>query len=79
MNSFSQMAQTLSKARMITEKTISQQDYEQWRREFTFEGLTGIRYGQAFCNRFGITDYILYYNINVEEAEQRILTWYVRA
>ena len=79
MNSFSQMTQDLLGARVVTEKTISQQDYERWRREFSFQGLTGIRYGQAFCNRFGITDYILYYNTNVNEAEQRIQSWYVRA
>ena len=79
MNSFSQMTQDLLGARVTTEKTISQRAYKRWRREFSFEGLTGVRYGQAFCNRFGITDYILYYNTNVEEAEQRIQSWYVRA
>ena len=79
MNSFSQMTQDLLGPRVITEKTISRRAYEKWRREFTFEGLTGVRYGQAFCNRFGITDYLLYYNTNIEETEQRILAWYVRA
>ena len=79
MNSFIQMTQDLLGTKIDTKKTVSPGAFEQWRREFIFEGLAGIRYGQAFCNRFGITDYILYYNTNVNEAEQRIQSWYVRA
>ena len=45
-----------------THKTINQDDYEQWRRDFIWEALHGIRYGQSFCNHFGITDNHLYYN-----------------
>ena len=41
--------------------TITSDDYEQWRRDFIWEALHGIRYGQSFCNRFGITDNHLYY------------------
>ena len=44
-----------------TNKTIDQDDYEQWRRDFIWEALHGQRYGQSFCNRFGITDNHLYY------------------
>ena len=35
--------------------------FEQWRQNFTFEGLRGQRYGQSFCNHFGISDNLLYY------------------
>ena len=42
-------------------KTIDQDNYEQWRRDFIWEALHGQRYGQSFCNRFGITDNHLYY------------------
>jgi hypothetical protein len=41
---------------------ISTEDYEQWRRDYIWEALHGIRYGQSFCNHFGITDNHLYYN-----------------
>lgn len=41
---------------------ISQEDYEIWRQDFTWEALHGQRYGQSFCNRFGIQDNHLYYN-----------------
>jgi len=40
---------------------VAQEDYELWRRDFIWEALHGQRYGQSFCNRFGITDNHLYY------------------
>ena len=40
---------------------ITADDYEQWRRDFIWEALHGQRYGQGFCNHFGITDNHLYY------------------
>jgi hypothetical protein len=42
-------------------KTIDRDDYEQWQRDYIWEALHGIRYGQSFCNHFGITDNHLYY------------------
>ena len=40
---------------------ISTEDYEQWKKDYIWEALHGIRYGQSFCNHFGITDNHLYY------------------
>jgi hypothetical protein len=42
--------------------TITLAEYEQWRESYTFLALKGQRYGQSFCNTFGITDNHLYYN-----------------
>ena len=42
-------------------QSITQEDYEQWKKDFIWEALHGQRYGQSFCNRFGITDNHLYY------------------
>jgi hypothetical protein len=41
---------------------ISLAEYEQWRGSYTFLALKGQRYGQSFCNTFGIIDNHLYYN-----------------
>jgi hypothetical protein len=41
---------------------ITLAEYEQWRESYTFLALKGQRYGQSFCNQFGITDNHLYYN-----------------
>ena len=57
---------------------VSQYDYEQWARGFVFEGLRDQRYGQSFCNRFGIQDNILFYTSTVEEADRYIQKNYVR-
>jgi hypothetical protein len=40
---------------------ISQDDFELWQKDVVWDALHGIRYGQSFCNRFGITDNLLYY------------------
>jgi len=40
---------------------ITLAEYEQWRESYTFLALRGQRYGQSFCNRFGLTDNLLYY------------------
>lgn len=40
---------------------INQGDYEQWKHDYIWEALHGIRYGQSFCNHFDITDNILYH------------------
>lgn len=57
---------------------VSRHDYEQWARGFVFEGLRDQRYGQSFCNRFGIRDNILFYSSSVEEADHYIQKNYVR-
>ena len=59
-------------------KTITQAEYDQWARGFIFEGLRDQRYGQSFCNRFGIQDNILFYSATVDEADQYIRKVYVR-
>lgn len=41
---------------------ISREDFELWKKDYTWDALHGIRYGQSFCNRFGISDNLLYYN-----------------
>jgi hypothetical protein len=40
---------------------ITEAEYEQWKKDYIWEALHGIRYGQSFCNHFGVTDNHLYY------------------
>ena len=53
-------------------------NYKIWRRGYVFDGLKGIRFGQSFCNYFGITDNILFYERDVPRAESYIQKNYVR-
>ena len=59
---------------------ISLEHYELWQKEYTWLALRGQRYGQSFCNRFGITDNHLYYNTGgIEWADEYIkknYSWY---
>jgi hypothetical protein len=42
-------------------QAITEDEYQQWKRDFVWEALHGMRYGQSFCNHFGINDNHLYY------------------
>ncbi len=42
-------------------KTISTDNYERWKKLFTFDALKNQRYGQSFCNYFNITDNRIFY------------------
>lgn len=57
---------------------IDPEDYTQWKQDFIWEALHGMRYGQSFCNRFGITDNHLYYNNgDIEWADNYIKKTYL--
>lgn len=57
---------------------IPREEYEQWKKNFTWEALRGQRYGQSFCNCFGLHDNHLYYAIdNVNWADEYIKKTYI--
>ena len=64
-------------ARVERRNSIPPAEYKAWKLEFTFEGIRGARYGQSFCNHFGITDYVLFYKVDWESADQHIRTVYL--
>jgi len=80
MTAINHMAALLMEASRLKEPAVkvSRQDYEQWARGFVFDGLRDLRYGQSFCNRFGITDNILYYARTFDEADRYIQKTYVK-
>jgi hypothetical protein len=57
--------------------SITEAEYSEWKRAFTFEGIKGARYGQSFCNHFGLTDYVLFYKVDWESADQHIRAVYL--
>jgi hypothetical protein len=59
------MANMLSKAK----KTITLEQYDQFKKEFVFEKLKGFTLGEAFCKKFDIQDYMLSNLTNEEETE----------
>ena len=64
-------------ARVERKNSIPPAEYEAWRLEFTFDGIRGLRYGQSFCNHFGIVDYVLFYKLDWDSADQHIRMVYL--
>lgn len=64
-------------AKLEHQHSISEAAYEAWKLKFTFDGIRGLRYGQSFCNHFGITDYVLFYRLDWDRADQHIRTVYL--
>lgn len=56
---------------------ITQEQFDAWQKQLSFDLLQGIRYGQSFCNYFGITDNILYYEFSWLNAEEYIRRSYI--
>ena len=57
---------------------IKKDDYELWKKDYIWEALHGQRYGQSFCNRFGIEDNHLYYNTgDIKWADDYIKETYI--
>ena len=74
---FDQIAAFADKNGQVHEP-VTPEAFEQWRQNFTFEGLRGQRYGQSFCNRFGISDNLLYYTQwPVEQVNDYIERYYI--
>jgi len=57
---------------------ISPEDYELWQKDVIWDALHGQRYGQSFCNRFGVSDNLLYYTTwPCEQIDEYIKRTYV--
>lgn len=52
---------------------ISPVQYQAWKKTQVFDCLTGIRFGQSFCNRFDIEDALLYYSITDQEKAENYI------
>jgi hypothetical protein len=60
------------------QEPIDKEKFEQWKQTFTFDALHGQRYGQSFCNRFGISDNLIYYSTwPPEQMEDYIRKHYI--
>jgi hypothetical protein len=45
-----------------TVKKITTEQYQEWERNYCFDGLRSLTPGQSFCSTFEITDHILFFN-----------------
>lgn len=58
---------------------ITNSQYNTWRAGYLFEAIKGQRYGQSFCNYFGITDNILFYESQAENCHRYIKKHYIQS
>jgi hypothetical protein len=64
--------------RQRTELAISNIEFDQWCREYSFSALgTGKRLGQLFCKYFGLQDNILFFTLTNEQSIDYIRKNYV--
>lgn len=54
--------------------------YHKWQKEFSFDALRGKKYGESFCNYFGVTDYRIQFERNWISCDRIIRSdWVVPA
>ena len=57
--------------------SITLQQYADWQQQFTVDALRGQRYGQSFCNRFGVHDNLLFFTQEIDWCERYIKDKYI--
>lgn len=58
--------------------TVDEEEYQNWKHGYLFDALQDLRYGQSFCNAFDITDNILFYERDMDWADDYIQNYYVK-
>jgi hypothetical protein len=59
--------------------SFTQEQYEQFKHQYVFDALKGLRYGEAFCQHFGIPNGTpLYYFQDFKLCEEWITNNYLR-
>lgn len=56
---------------------ISQSEFQQWQQQFVFDALRGQGYGRSFCDHFGIRDYRISFERNIDHCDRIIRRDYV--
>jgi len=56
---------------------LTEESFARWDHAFIFDAMQGQRYGQSFCNYFGITDNILFYERDRDRARAYIKQHYL--
>ena len=59
------------------DRKITLAEFDEWQRQASFDIMKGARYGQSFCNHFGLTDNILYYEFSWLNADAYIRRVYI--
>ena len=77
-NIFAAMTVDLDKQFENKFHTVGAEEYQAWRYSYLFDALQDLRYGQSFCNAFEISDNILFYERDLDWADDYIQSYYVK-
>lgn len=56
---------------------VSKKEYEEFKHYYLFEALRDIKYGRAFCEYFGLSDFVLSYSKDCNFCQEMIEKYYV--
>ena len=59
------------------QEPLTQESFDQWCHGYIFDAIRDQRFGQAFCNYFGITDNLVYYERDIEKCKAMICKQYL--
>lgn len=58
-------------------KKYSQEEYRIWRRQYVFDALSGLTYGESFCQYFKVRDNLLNRDTGLYQTDEYIRNTYV--
>lgn len=74
---FDNIVSVLSNIDATMDKEITREQYEAWQKQWLLDAIAGKRYGQSFCEYFGISRATpLYFFRNGETSEKWIKHYY---
>ena len=59
------------------QESLTKESYDQWCHSYIFDAMCNLRFGQAFCNHFGITDNHVFYERDIEKCKAMIQERYL--
>ena len=77
MNPFANMVAELTETKS-TDRKITHEEFEQWQREYSFNGLKNLRYGQSFCQHFAVRDNLIYFAPDPESVDNYVRQQYIQ-
>jgi hypothetical protein len=62
---------SMTEENQLSYHTITQEQYDQFEYHYVFDALKGLRFGQAFCERFGVSNASPLYHFHGREVSER--------
>ena len=72
------MVQQLSNPVDKSNSRVCRKNFTTWQHEYIFDGIRGVHYGKSFCNKFGITDNILFFSADPDFCNRYISKNYIK-